>query len=45
VQARLVEFASTPRSPTPAGADFSSFVASFRDHWVAMARAEGIVAS
>jgi tripartite-type tricarboxylate transporter receptor subunit TctC len=43
VQQRLVEFASIPRSPTPMGADFTRFVASFRDHWVTMARAEGIV--
>jgi tripartite-type tricarboxylate transporter receptor subunit TctC len=43
VQARLVEFASVPRSPAPVGAEFTRFVASFRDHWVAMARAEGIV--
>ncbi|MCX7372617.1 MAG: hypothetical protein NTW56_09335 [Alphaproteobacteria bacterium] len=41
---RLKEFASTPRSPAPAGADFTRFVAAFRDHWVTMARAEGIVA-
>lgn len=45
VQARLAEFASVPRSPAPTGADFARFVAAFRDHWVAMARAEGIVAS
>jgi tripartite-type tricarboxylate transporter receptor subunit TctC len=45
VRARLEEFASTPRSPTPAGAEFTRFVAAFRDHWVAMARAEGIVAA
>jgi tripartite-type tricarboxylate transporter receptor subunit TctC len=45
VQARLVEFASVPRSPAPSGAAFTRFVASFRDHWVAMAKAEGIVAS
>jgi tripartite-type tricarboxylate transporter receptor subunit TctC len=45
VQARLAEFASTPRSPAPTGAEFTRFVAAFRDHWVAMARAEGIVAS
>jgi hypothetical protein len=25
--------------------DFARFVAAFRDHWVAMAKAEGIVAS
>jgi len=43
VQARLVEFASAPRSPAPMGAEFTRFVAEFRDHWVAMARAEGIV--
>jgi tripartite-type tricarboxylate transporter receptor subunit TctC len=45
VQARLVEYASVPRSPTPSGAAFTRFVASFRDHWVAMAKAEGIAAS
>ena len=45
VQARLMEFASVPRNPAPVGAEFTRFVASFRDHWVAMARAEGIVAS
>ena len=44
IQARLTEFASAPRSPVPAGAEFTRFVAGFRDHWVAMARAEGIVA-
>ncbi len=44
IQARLAEFASAPRNPAPLGADFSRFVAGFRDHWVAMARAEGIVA-
>lgn len=42
VQSRFVEFASMPSSPTPAGADFTSFVASFRGHWVAMAHAEGM---
>ncbi len=45
VRARLEEFASTPRSPAPTGAEFTRFVAAFRDHWVAMARAEGIVAA
>jgi tripartite-type tricarboxylate transporter receptor subunit TctC len=45
VQARLAEFASMPRSPVPSGVDFARFVAAFRDHWVAMAKAEGIVAS
>jgi tripartite-type tricarboxylate transporter receptor subunit TctC len=44
IQARLAEFASAPRSPAPSGAEFTRFVAGFRDHWVAMARAEGIVA-
>ena len=44
IRARLAEFASAPRSPAPVGVDFSRFVAGFRDHWVAMARAEGIVA-
>ncbi|HEV7456003.1 MAG TPA: tripartite tricarboxylate transporter substrate binding protein [Roseococcus sp.] len=43
VRQRLAEFASTPRDPAPLGADFTRFVAGFRDHWVAMARAEGIV--
>ncbi len=45
LQARLAEFASAPRSPVPMGEEFSRFVAGFRDHWVAMARAQGIVAS
>lgn len=44
LQARLAEFASAPRAPAPMGEDFTRFVAGFRDHWVAMARAEGIVA-
>lgn len=44
VQARLAEFASAPRQPAPAGAAFARFVAEFRDHWVAMARAENITA-
>ena len=43
IRARLGEFASAPRSPAPAGAAFTDFVASSRDHWVAVARAEGIV--
>jgi len=43
VRQRLAEFASTPRDPAPTGAEFTRFVAAFRDHWVAMARAEGIV--
>jgi hypothetical protein len=43
IQARLAEFASAPRSPALYGADFTRFVAAFRDHWVTMARAEGIV--
>jgi tripartite-type tricarboxylate transporter receptor subunit TctC len=42
-RARLAEFASAPRMPAPMGADFTRFVTGFRDHWVAMARAEGIV--
>lgn len=45
IQARLTEFASSPRSPALYGPDFARFVATFRDHWVAMARAEGIVAA
>jgi tripartite-type tricarboxylate transporter receptor subunit TctC len=45
VQARLAEFASMPRSPVPSSVEFARFVAAFRDHWVAMAKAEGIVAS
>lgn len=44
IRARLAEFASAPRDPAPMGAAFSQFVAGFRDHWVAMARAQGIVA-
>ena len=44
IQARLAEFASAPRSPSPMGAEFGRFVAGFRDHWVAMARAENIAA-
>ena len=36
---------AAPRSPAPMGEEFSRFVAGFRDHWVAMARAQGIVAS
>lgn len=44
LQSRLSDYASAPRSPTPTGPDFTRFVAAFRDHWVAMARAEGIVA-
>lgn len=45
VQARLAEFASMPRSPMPSSVEFARFVAAFHDHWVAMAKAEGIVAS
>lgn len=45
VRARLAEFASQPREPTPVGADFARFVAAFRDEWVAKARALNIVAS
>jgi tripartite-type tricarboxylate transporter receptor subunit TctC len=45
VRARLAEFASAPRQPAPMGAEFARFVAAFRDHWVAMARAEAIVAA
>lgn len=45
IQARLAEFASAPRSPAPVGQAFAQYVATFRDHWVAQARAEGIVAS
>lgn len=43
IQARLANFASLPRSPVLTGSDFTRFVAAFRDHWVALARAEGIV--
>ena len=45
VAARLGELASAPRSPTLTGADFTRFVTEFRDHWVAIAREQGIVAS
>jgi tripartite-type tricarboxylate transporter receptor subunit TctC len=45
IQARLAEFASPPRVPTPMGADFARFVAEFRDEWVAKARALNIVAA
>jgi tripartite-type tricarboxylate transporter receptor subunit TctC len=45
VAARLEDLASAPRTPTPMGADFQRFVAEFRDRWVAIARAENIVAS
>jgi len=45
IRARLAEFASPPREPTPVGAEFARFVAAFRDEWVAKARALGIVAS
>jgi tripartite-type tricarboxylate transporter receptor subunit TctC len=43
IQARLAEFASAPRRPAPTGAEFTRFVAAFRDHWVTQARAEGIL--
>jgi tripartite-type tricarboxylate transporter receptor subunit TctC len=45
VASRLEELASAARQPTLTGAEFQSFVAAFRDHWVAIARAENIVAS
>jgi tripartite-type tricarboxylate transporter receptor subunit TctC len=45
VASRLEELASAARPPTLTGAEFQSFVAAFRDHWVAIARAENIVAS
>jgi tripartite-type tricarboxylate transporter receptor subunit TctC len=45
VAARLDDLASAPRSPAPMGPDFQRFVAAFRDRWVAIARAENIVAS
>lgn len=45
VAARLEDLASAPRRPTPMGTDFQRFVAEFRDRWVAIARAENIVAS
>lgn len=45
VAARLEDLASAPRVPTPMGAEFQSFVGAFRDRWVAIARAENIVAS
>lgn len=45
IQARLEEFASAPRRPAPTGEAFARYVAAFRDHWVAQARAEGIVAA
>lgn len=43
VRSRLAEFASEPREPTPMGADFTRFVAAFRDEWVGKTRALGIV--
>jgi tripartite-type tricarboxylate transporter receptor subunit TctC len=45
ITARLDELASAPRQPTPIGAEFSAFVAAFRDAWVARARENGITAS
>lgn len=45
VRARLADFVSEPRVPTPVGADFARFVAAFRDEWVGKTRALGIVAS
>jgi tripartite-type tricarboxylate transporter receptor subunit TctC len=45
VAGRLEELASAARSPAPMGAEFGRFVAEFRDRWVAVARAENIVAS
>ena len=44
VKARLEELASSPRDPLPMGADFASFVAAFRDNWVARAKENNIVA-
>jgi tripartite-type tricarboxylate transporter receptor subunit TctC len=45
VKSRLEELASSPREPAPMGADFTSFVAVFRDNWVARAKENNIVAS
>jgi tripartite-type tricarboxylate transporter receptor subunit TctC len=44
VKARLEELASSPREPVPMGAEFTSFVAAFRDNWVARAKENNIVA-
>ncbi len=44
VASRLEDLASPPRVPTPMGPAFQAFVAEFRDRWVAIARAENIVA-
>jgi hypothetical protein len=45
IASRLDDLASAARRPAPMGADFQRFVAEFRDRWVAIARAENIVAS
>ena len=45
VKTRLEELASSPRDPVPMGAEFTSFVAAFRDNWVARAKENNIVAS
>jgi tripartite-type tricarboxylate transporter receptor subunit TctC len=45
VASRLDDLASAARQPTLVGEPFQRFVAEFRDHWVAIARAENIVAS
>ncbi|WP_237215464.1 Bug family tripartite tricarboxylate transporter substrate binding protein [Falsiroseomonas oryziterrae] len=45
IAARLEELASPPRQPLLTGEAFQRFVGGFRDHWVAIARAENIVAS
>ena len=44
VKTRLEDLASSARSPAPMGADFASFVAAFRDTWVARAKENNIVA-
>ena len=45
IASRLEELASAPRQPLLVGPAFQGFVAEFRDRWVAIARAESIVAS
>lgn len=45
VKTRLEELASSARNPAPVGAEFTSLVSSFRDHWVARAKENNIVAS
>ena len=44
IAARLEELASPPRAPLLVGEPFQGFVAAFRDHWVGVAREQGIVA-